>query len=63
MGHRVAKLARKRSWPLSWPLTADFQEKAVYRDGDRAVQHAELTLSTGLIMLGQYSDEGWMGGQ
>lgn len=39
-----------------------FQEKAVYRDEDGAVQHAELTLGGGLIMLGQYNEEGWMGG-
>ncbi len=38
-----------------------FQEKAVYRDEDGAVQHAELTLGGGLIMLGQYNEEGWMG--
>ncbi len=48
---------------IDWLTRAfGFQEKAVYRDGDGAVQHAELTLGTGLIMLGQYSEEGWMGG-
>jgi uncharacterized glyoxalase superfamily protein PhnB len=38
------------------------QEKVVYRGEDGAVQHAELTLGRGLVMLGQYSEEGWMGG-
>lgn len=39
-----------------------FAEKAVHRGEDGKVQHAELQLGAGLIMLGQYSDEGWMGG-
>jgi uncharacterized glyoxalase superfamily protein PhnB len=39
-----------------------FREKAVYRGEDGAVQHAELTLGRGLVMLGRYSEEGWLGG-
>jgi uncharacterized glyoxalase superfamily protein PhnB len=39
-----------------------FSEKAVHRDGNGAVQHAELTFGSGLIMLGQYDPAGWMGG-
>jgi uncharacterized glyoxalase superfamily protein PhnB len=40
-----------------------FAEKAVHRGDDGAVQHAELRLGTGIVMLGQHSDEGWMGGR
>lgn len=40
-----------------------FEEKAVHRGADGTVGHAELRLGAGLIMLGQYSDEGWMGGK
>jgi uncharacterized glyoxalase superfamily protein PhnB len=39
-----------------------FEAKAVHRGDDGAVQHAELRLGAGLIMLGQHSDDGWMGG-
>ena len=42
--------------------TFGFQQEAVHRDDDGTVRHAELRLGAGLIMLGQYSDEGWMGG-
>lgn len=40
-----------------------FAEKAVYRGEDGVVKHAELTLgAAGLVMLGQSSSEGWLGG-
>lgn len=39
-----------------------FEEKAVHRGEDGTIGHAELRLGAGLIMLGQYADEGWMGG-
>ena len=39
-----------------------FTENAVYRDDDGNVQHCQLQLGAGMIMLGQYSEEGWMGG-
>jgi uncharacterized glyoxalase superfamily protein PhnB len=36
-------------------------EKAVHeRDG--VVHHAELALGAGLVMVGQYSEDGWLGG-
>jgi uncharacterized glyoxalase superfamily protein PhnB len=38
------------------------EEKAVYRADDGAIQHAELRIGGGLVMFGQHSDEGWMGG-
>jgi uncharacterized glyoxalase superfamily protein PhnB len=38
-------------------------EKAVHRGEDGAIQHAELALGAGLVMLGQYSEEGWLGGE
>jgi len=49
---------------LRW-LKAAFgaEEKAVYRGDDGVVQHAELRIGGGLIMLGQYSSEGWLAGE
>lgn len=38
-----------------------FEEKAVYRGDDGVVQHAELKLGAGLIMLGQHRPDGWFG--
>lgn len=40
-----------------------FQEKAVYRGEDGTVNHAELALGTGLVMLGQSRPDGWLGGR
>lgn len=46
---------------IAWLKEAfGFEEHAVHRDGDGAVQHAELRAGAGLIMLGPYR-EGWMG--
>jgi uncharacterized glyoxalase superfamily protein PhnB len=39
-----------------------FQEKVVYRGEDGAVNHAELALGAGLVMLGQSRPDGWLGG-
>ena len=39
------------------------EEKAVYRGDDGKVQHAELRLGTGVVMLGESREEGWMGGK
>jgi uncharacterized glyoxalase superfamily protein PhnB len=38
-----------------------FEEKAVYRGEDGVVQHAELRLGDGLIMLGQHQPGGFFG--
>jgi uncharacterized glyoxalase superfamily protein PhnB len=38
-----------------------FEEKAVYRGDDGVVQHAELRLGAGLVMLGQHRPDGWFG--
>lgn len=40
-----------------------FEEKVVYRGEDGTVQHAELRLGTGLIMLGEMREDDWMGGK
>ncbi len=40
-----------------------FQEKAVYRGEDGTVNHAELALGAGLVMLGQSRPEGWLSGR
>lgn len=48
---------------LGWLKRAfGFEEKAVYRGDNGAIQHAELRLGAGLVMFGQYKEEGWMGG-
>jgi uncharacterized glyoxalase superfamily protein PhnB len=39
------------------------EEKAVHRGEDGSIHHAELRLGNGLVMFGQHSDEGWMGGE
>lgn len=39
------------------------EEKDVHRDDDGAIQHAELRLGAGIVMLGQYSEAGWLGGE
>jgi uncharacterized glyoxalase superfamily protein PhnB len=38
-----------------------FEEKAVYRGEGGVVQHAELRLGAGMIMLGQHRPEGFFG--
>jgi uncharacterized glyoxalase superfamily protein PhnB len=38
-------------------------EKAVHRDDDGVIHHGELALGAGLVMLGQYSGDGWFGGE
>ena len=40
-----------------------FTEKAVYRDDDGVVRHAELRLGAGIVMFGQHNEDGWMGGK
>lgn len=49
---------------LEWLREAfGFEEKAVHRDGDGTVAHAELRLGSGLIMVGQVREGDWMGGR
>jgi uncharacterized glyoxalase superfamily protein PhnB len=38
------------------------QEKVSYRGADGAVNHAELALGAGIVMLGQSRPDGWLGG-
>jgi uncharacterized glyoxalase superfamily protein PhnB len=38
-------------------------EKDVYRDDNGVIRHGELALGAGLVMLGQYSSDGWLGGE
>ncbi len=48
---------------LAWLKDAfGFAEKAVYRDQDDTILHAELRLRAGLVMFGVHREEGWMGG-
>ena len=49
---------------LQW-LQAAFgaEPKAVHRGEDGRIQHAELRLGDGLVMFGQHSEEGWLGGE
>jgi len=48
---------------IAWLRDAfGFEEKEVHRDADGVVAHAELRLGNGLVMVGQHSGGGWMGG-
>jgi uncharacterized glyoxalase superfamily protein PhnB len=38
-------------------------EKAAHRGEDGIIRHAELALGDGLVMLGQHSGDGWLGGE
>ncbi len=38
-------------------------EKAVHRGEDGVIRHAELALGTGVVMVGQHSEHGWLGGE
>jgi uncharacterized glyoxalase superfamily protein PhnB len=38
-------------------------EKVVHRGEDGAIAHAELALGAGLVMVGQFSENGWLGGE
>jgi uncharacterized glyoxalase superfamily protein PhnB len=49
---------------IAWLKEAfGFEEKAVYRDDRGVVQHAELRLGAGIVMLGPVREEGFMGGK
>lgn len=49
---------------LEWLKRAfGFEEKAVHRSDAGVVQHAELRLGAGIVMLGQHGDQGWMSGE
>ncbi len=48
---------------IEWLQSAfGFEEKVCYRDADGDVNHAELTLGAGIVMLGQSRPDGWLGG-
>ncbi len=48
---------------LAWLADAfGFEERAVMRDEGGVVQHAELRLGNGLVMLGGAREAGWLGG-
>jgi uncharacterized glyoxalase superfamily protein PhnB len=38
-------------------------EQAVHRGDDGVVHHAELALGAGLVMIGEHSETGWLGGE
>jgi uncharacterized glyoxalase superfamily protein PhnB len=39
------------------------EEKEIHRDDEGIIRHAELRLGDGLVMVGQYSPDGWLGGE
>jgi uncharacterized glyoxalase superfamily protein PhnB len=43
--------------------TFGFEEKLVYRGEDGTVNHAELALGKGVVMLGGPRPDGWLGGR
>ena len=49
---------------LDWLKRAfGFSEKEVYRGDDGTIHHAELQLGAGIVMVGQYREDGWLGGK
>ena len=38
-------------------------ERAVHRGDDGVIHHAELALGAGVVMVGQHSRDGWLGGE
>ncbi|MGI8335435.1 VOC family protein [Actinomadura scrupuli] len=47
---------------VAWLAEAfGFEEKAVHRNADGVVEHAEMRLGAGLIMFGQHRPDGWFG--
>ena len=59
-----ALLYRDASAALEWLGRAfGFEEKAVHRGEDGAIQHAELRLGAGVVMVGEQREAGWMGGR
>lgn len=54
---------RDASAAIEWLCRAfGFEEKAVHRAGDGTVQHAELRLGAGIVMLGEHREDGFLGG-
>ena len=50
---------RNANAAIEWLKEAlGFEEKAVYRGDDGTVQHAELKLGAGIVMLGEHRDDG-----
>ncbi|MFL6142897.1 MAG: VOC family protein [Labedaea sp.] len=48
---------------IDWLTKAfGFEEKSVHRNEDGTIGHAELRLGVGLVMLGTYQEDGWLGG-
>jgi uncharacterized glyoxalase superfamily protein PhnB len=39
-----------------------FKERSVYRGDDGTIHHAELEIGRGIIMFGEYDEQGWLGG-
>jgi uncharacterized glyoxalase superfamily protein PhnB len=65
MGQNIFPALRYRdaNGALAWLKQAfGAEEKAVYRDEDEAIQHAELRIGDGVIMFGQHDASGWLGG-
>lgn len=54
---------RDEAAAVDWLVRAfGFSERSVYRENG-VIRHAELQLGSGIVMFGQHSDDGWMGGK
>lgn len=54
---------RDASTALKWLQNAfGFTEEVVYRDDNEIITHAVLRYGASMIMFGQHSPEGWLGG-
>jgi uncharacterized glyoxalase superfamily protein PhnB len=53
---------RDAAGAIDWLQRAfGFEEKELYRNDDGKVQHAELRLGSGIVMLGEHYEGGWFG--
>lgn len=54
---------RDANTALDWLKDAfGFQDRTVYRGESGEINHAELQFGGGIVMFGQYREDGWMGG-
>lgn len=55
---------RESSKAIGWLRDAfGVEEQVVHRSDDGTIQHAQLKLGDSILMLGQSSEEGWLGGE
>jgi uncharacterized glyoxalase superfamily protein PhnB len=70
----MSEMARQSMFPalryrdpdkaIAWLADAfGFSEHEIYRDDEGVVRHAVLRLGSGLVLLGPFTEGGWLGGR